>query len=238
MREGRDGMTVLLFLFVLVCVVMSGCSLGPPLVISKVVTERVVERQMPASAPSLPDTLATAWRATVFVRVNVGKTDESCGSGVLVAPNRVLTAGHVINHGERAAIKLIFTDGATFAGRVYKVNLPNELAMIGFEGHVSIEPVSLASESPAFLSSVWNIGAPECHPGYVSDGRWGILDRTDHKRIFTGGMMWPGMSGGPVVDAQGDVVGINQAVWADDEHTIIPGMGRVVDWKTIKEFMQ
>lgn len=215
-----------------IAILLSGC-LGPKLVVVKQPLVTYVE----APAPKLDG----AYRATALLMLAYGPSAarmESCGSGVLVAPNRILTAAHVVAHGtdEDRTIEIIFGDGKVFAGKVARMDRALDLALVDFGGHVMVEPASVAASEPALLSAVWNFGAPECRPGFVSEGRWMGID-DDHTRIVSGGFVWPGMSGGPVVDASGAIVGINHGVYADDEHTIIQQMGYVTDYADVARFM-
>lgn len=232
MREGRDGMTVLLFLFVLVCIAMGGC-IGPRLVIEHTTTtERVYTPVDPV------DALGRAYHATVLIGEEYGPPlalMQSCGSGALIAPNRILTVAHVVAHDGK--MEITFPDDKKFAGRVVRIDRDRDLALVEFDGHAQTMPISIASRSPRLMSSVWNLGAPGCYPGYMSRGLWGAMDQ-GYNRIFSGGFLYPGMSGGPVVDETGSIVAVNDEVVVDPSRGIVPQMGEVVDLSALREFLQ
>lgn len=191
------------------------------------------------AAPRVPDRLvdpvaemlASVERATVLIDAH-----NSCGSGVLIGTNTVLTVAHVVEHeGER--FEVVFPDGKKFPGYVSRVDKKHDLAVVGFYGHAETPWVRVATRSPALMASVWNLGAPMCQPGHVSRAFWSRLDE-DGARILSGGFLWPGMSGGPVVNAAGELVALNDAVIQLSDHTVVPQMGLVVDYAEMKRFLQ
>lgn len=230
-REGHDWITIGLFMFVLLCCIFNSGCLGPRLVIEHTTTT--------VYTPIDPvDALASAYRATVLIGEEYGSPlalMESCGSGALIAPNRILTVNHVVAHGGK--MEITFPDGKTFAGRVVRVDKDRDLALVEFDGHAMTMPISLSSHAPRLMSSVWNFGAPGCFPGYMSRGLWGATDE-GYNRILSGGFLYPGMSGGPVVDETGSIVGVNDEVVVGPDHAAIPQMGEVVDLKALREFLQ
>lgn len=232
-REGHDWITIGLFMFVLACCVLNAGCLGPRLVIEHTTTtERVYTPVDPV------DSLARAYHATVLIGEEYGSPlalMESCGSGALIAPNRILTVAHVVEHNGKMSIT--FPDGKKFAGRVVRIDKDRDLALVEFDGHAQTMPISIASASPRLMSSVWNLGAPGCFPGYMSRGMWGAMDEK-YNRILSGGFLYPGMSGGPVVDETGSIVGVNDEVVVDPSRGIVPQMGEVVDLAALREFLQ
>jgi len=222
--------------YVFYCIaLLVGCA---PRTIVQRTTEHVIEFRSEDPRPSL----AHAWRATVLIGADYGDEPariHSCGSGSLIAPNLVLTAAHVVGHGPKPSLMIAFPDGKQFAATVQKIDNDADLALLAFDGHAQVMPLSLSAESPALMSPVWNFGAPGCMPGYVSAGLWGAYDPSDATRSLSGGFLWPGMSGGPVVDASGDLVGVNDAVIVEPStQTRIPQMGVLVDWRAIKAFLE
>lgn len=159
--------------------------------------------------------------ATVFIQ-NTGGT----GSGVCVSPDGVIvTAAHVIYI--PAPQKLLTPRGAmtlptavevTFPNRqpesarvlaVSKVGEPTDVAILKCSGS-DYPALRLAEASPAVGDSVVSMGYPAGLFAQL-DGRVTYVGMTDNKSfdcITALGRPQPGHSGGPLIDARGQVVGI------------------------------
>jgi tetratricopeptide (TPR) repeat protein/S1-C subfamily serine protease len=164
----------------------------------------------------------------VTVRIEYGGEN---GSGVIVAQDKnsysVLTAKHVVDKIEN--LKVITHDQ-----RIYKIN-PNEikkaegtdLAVVKFTSPYRYQVARLGNYnlSPDSLSFVGGWPAPgrigsqqwqwQLNPGYISNKEQGGF-KTQDIRSFTNGydliynsITYGGMSGGPVFDSAGQVVGIH-----------------------------
>ncbi|MAD58332.1 MAG: hypothetical protein CMK44_07140 [Porticoccus sp.] len=141
---------------------------------------------------------------------------SSLGSGVVMTENGyVLTNHHVIDgadaivlqlqDGREAAAKLIGTDPEIDLA-VLKINLQN------------LVPIELATKKAVAGDVVLAIGNPFGVGQSVSQGiisatqRKGLGLNTFENFIQTDAAINPGNSGGPLVDAKGDLVGINSAI--------------------------
>lgn len=159
--------------------------------------------------------------ATVFIK-NTGGT----GSGVCVSPDGVIvTAAHVINI--PAPQKLLTPRGAmtlptavevTFPNRqpesarvlaVSKAGEPTDVAILKCSGS-DYPALRLAEASPAVGESVVSMGYPAGLFAQL-DGRVTFVGLTADKSfdcVTALGRPQPGHSGGPLIDARGQVVGI------------------------------
>ncbi len=184
---------------------------------------------------ALSDGLADAVEniAASMVRVN-GRRRRS-GSGVVYAPNSVLTASHVLEREEDLSVET--ADGRTlparFAGRDHSTDLAvlsveglDVNAATPVEGEARVGQISLAVGAPsrgegprATLGVVSAVGGP------VRTRRGPRLERF----IQTDATPYPGFSGGPLIDARGNVLGILVSGWGRGAAFAIPAD---IAWRT------
>jgi putative serine protease PepD len=174
----------------------------------------------PSPAPSIAQIFAAIAPSVVFIEAarTSDPSSESTGTGVVVnGDGTILTALHVVNGA--TAIKVTFADGTPSAVTVAATDPPNDIAVL--------TPSSLPSVVvPAVLGradrlnvgdQVVAIGNPL---GLVDSTTAGVVSGLD-RRINTGGegprgsnliqfdaAVNPGSSGGPLVNARGETVGI------------------------------
>jgi S1-C subfamily serine protease len=135
--------------------------------------------------------------------------------GVVWAPGIVVTADHVIEHeddisvflpdGREVKAKLAGRDGGTDIAvlRVDEVNLTP--AQIGDSAALKVGQLALAVARPGGEGLAASIGIVSAISGSWRTWRGGTLDAL----IRTDLTLYPGFSGGPLVDVSGRVVGIN-----------------------------
>jgi S1-C subfamily serine protease len=164
--------------------------------------------------------------AASVVKVN-GRRRRS-GSGVVFAQNKVLTASHVLEREEDLSVET--ADGRTLSARFAGRDHSTDLAVLDVEG-LDVEPatraegearvgqISLAVGSPsrgegprATLGVVSAVGGP------VRTRRGPRLERY----IQTDATPYPGFSGGPLIDARGNVLGILVSGWGRGAAFAIP----------------
>jgi serine protease Do len=142
------------------------------------------------------------------------------GSGVIYDSNGwILTNHHVVEGGEKFDVQL--KDGRVLAGKVYGIDTLTDLAIVKVEA--SGLPTAAIGESDALKVGqlVVAIGSPlgtysnSVTSGIVSaKGRSIVTDGNDSltNLIQTDAAINPGNSGGPLLDAAGQIVGINTAI--------------------------
>lgn len=151
----------------------------------------------------------TAGRATV----GVGNRWRG-GSGIVLEPGKVLTNAHNL-HGDE--VHVYFGDGREAAGSVAGIDPDGDLAVIAVETGDAPplgwgEGGALGIGSPVIALGNPNGGGLRVTAGFVSG--IGRSFRGPHGRRVVGAVehtapLLPGSSGGPIVDADGRLLGIN-----------------------------
>ena len=167
------------------------------------------------------------------------------GSGVVIAENRVLTNAHNL-HGDEVTVT--FGDGRSADASVLGVDADGDVAVleVATEGAPAFE---IGAEAPAIGSPVVALGNPNGQGPRVTFGFVSGVGRSfrgPRGRRVSGAVehtaaLAPGSSGGPIVDLEGRLVGINtnrlgsgfyQAIVADaalGERVAALGTRRVAD---------
>ncbi len=135
------------------------------------------------------------------------------GSGVVIGENRVLTNAHNL-HGEEVSIT--FADGRSADATVVGVDTDCDLAVLEAptEGAPTLE---LGTDAPGIGAPVVALGNPNGHGPRVTFGFISGVGRSfrgPRGRRVAGAVehtapLMPGSSGGPVVDLDGRLLGIN-----------------------------
>ena len=144
------------------------------------------------------------------------------GSGFLIdSEGHIVTNNHVIQDADR--LRVSFQNGSSAEAEVLGTNPDNDLAIIKVpnEAVAGIEPLTLGDSSkvrPGQLAIA--IGSPFALSGSITVGVISGVGRTLSSDIArpiaevlqTDALINPGNSGGPLLDRQGEVVGINTAI--------------------------
>ncbi len=135
------------------------------------------------------------------------------GSGVVIGENRILTNAHNL-HGDEVTIT--FADGRTAEAKALGVDTDGDLAVLeaSTEGAAALE---LGADAPGVGAAVVALGNPNGHGPRVTFGfvsGTGRSFRGPRGRRVAGAIehtapLMPGSSGGPVVDLDGRLLGIN-----------------------------
>jgi serine protease Do len=139
------------------------------------------------------------------------------GSGFVVeADGHVLTNYHVIEGAERVTVKL--ADGRSLRARVVGVDPPTDIALIKVDVDTPL-PVAPLGDSDRLRVGEWvcAIGNPLAYEHTVTVGVVSYLGRKLYDAsldnyIQTDAAINFGNSGGPLINARGEVIGINAAI--------------------------
>ena len=155
-------------------------------------------------------------------RFRSGYAVTSLGSGVIVSPDGlVLTNAHVVERGARYRVQLL--DGRELPARVVGSDPASDVAVLRVETKEKL-PFLPAGRSDDLLigETVIAIGNPFGLAHTVTTGVVSALHRRvgDARRplfdmVQTDASINPGNSGGPLVNIQGQLVGVNTAIIGD-----------------------
>ena len=156
---------------------------------------------------------AIATAATAASPGIVGIGARLRGSGVVVADGRVLTNAHNLRGNE---VTVTFADGRSVHGRVAGTDLDGDLAVIDVDT-AGIPSIAWAQAQAVVGSVVFGLSATHGGPARVTVGTVSAVNRAFRGpggRRISGSIehtapMAAGSSGGPIVDASGELVGLN-----------------------------
>ena len=169
-----------------------------------------------ASAQSVPELAKKALAATVSLEMQDSNGDIlGQGSGFFVRPNLIATNFHVIDGAVKAYAKLVNTatpytiEGVTATDETY------DLALLKVTAH-GVTPLPLGdSDAVQIGETVYVAGNPLGFEGTFSDGI--ISGRresfTKKERLQMTAPISPGSSGGPVLNPNGEVIGVSTSVY-------------------------
>jgi len=177
------------------------------------------------ASPSVAYITSTVYRQTFFYGVQAAK---DLGSGFIINANgEILTNFHVISGSQQVEVTL--PDQSKYKATILIRDRVNDLALIKIEPKKKLTYLNLGdSDHLQVGQKVLAIGNPFGFDGTLTTGVVSTLGRTieaenNHRMegmIQTDASINSGNSGGPLLDSQGNVIGINTAIYG-------PGGGSV-----------
>jgi serine protease Do len=151
--------------------------------------------------------------------LRVALRDTGCGI-ILTSDGYILTSAHVVSDAVHVSVRP--AEGREYPARLVGLDLPSDIAVLKIDTHGL--PVAALGRSGNLRPGAWvaAIGAPFGFAGSLSSGIVSALhrtlpgDETYLPYIQTDLALNPGNSGGPLVDADGEVVGINAEIAVRD----------------------
>jgi Do/DeqQ family serine protease len=147
---------------------------------------------------------------------------SSLGSGVIIDGRRgfILTNAHVIE--ARAVIKVLLHDERQFEAQIIGMDPDSDLAVLKIVSESALPAVAMGDSDGIMIGeTVIAIGNPFGFSHTVTTGVVSAVDRsikTDervfHEFIQTDASINPGNSGGPLLNINGELIGINTAIYA------------------------
>jgi S1-C subfamily serine protease len=176
-----------------------------------------------------------AQRPDFLVKVaSSGSQGSDIGSGALISPTLILTCGHnVEDHNSKRELFVIFNDASWSMAKIKHYDRADDIAILEL-------PKAVLTPSAKIRVKPLEIGEKVVIHGYAQSLRYGrsdgVVDAWDQKGGHRGFRVTSpsvqGISGGPVVDANGSIVGL---LWASDLKTVSYCVGQEAIWQFLKK---
>ena len=184
--------------------------------------------------PPLTEIIKAAKKGVVMI-----SSGNSLGSGFIISESGdIITNSHVLGKNSEVRIKL--SSGDSYVGRVLKKGVPPlDIALLKIDISDYKDYLPLNKHSPCQAGAeVLAIGQPRGLKYTVTKGivsNCDILDPNFHeiKYIQTDTAISPGNSGGPLINNQGEVLGVNTLILSNSE-----SIGFAIEIDTVKAFIQ
>jgi putative serine protease PepD len=174
-----------------------------------------------ATTTSLANVAAAVLPSVVSI-----ETQSAVGSGVIItADGSILTNNHVVATAQGSTVQVTFNTGKTATATIVGTDPSHDLAVIKVSGVSGLAPITFAdSGSVKVGDTVLAVGSPLGLDGSVTSGIVSALNRTIEVgasarsatsltgAIQTDAAINPGNSGGALVNAAGQLIGINTAI--------------------------
>lgn len=169
--------------------------------------------------------------------VSIG-TGNGSGSGSIITPDGlVLTNAHVVQG--RRTVTVTLADGRRFQGNVIAfAGSGLDLAMVRIQGQNNLPTVTIAPAGSVQVGQrAFAIGNP--FGRFQGTFTVGIVSRIDRQRglIQTDAAINPGNSGGPLLNSQGQLIGVNTAIFTTGDVSGNIGIGFAITTDRIQPFI-
>ncbi|MFH0934793.1 MAG: Do family serine endopeptidase [Pseudomonadota bacterium] len=173
---------------------------------------------------------------------NIPQQNSSLGSGVIVSHDGyILTNHHVVETADE--IEVALSDGRTAKGRIIGSDPDTDLAVIKVDLGNDLPAITFGQSDQAHVGDiVLAIGNPFGVGQTVTMGIVSALKRnhlglsTFENFIQTDAAINPGNSGGALVDIEGNLLGINSAIYSPNGGSL--GIGFAIPTSTAKKVME
>ncbi|WP_344970325.1 S1C family serine protease [Salinactinospora qingdaonensis] len=182
-----------------------------------------VPSDMPSRPPGTVAGVAQRASPSVVSIQAAGSEVTGNGSGFVIRDNYVVTNNHVADALQGRGIEVVYSDGRVSQASIVGSAPSSDLAVLSLADPIAVEPLRFGDSDAATVGdSVIAIGAPLGLDGTVTTGIISAVDRpvtvgqsgeeTYFNAIQTDAAINPGNSGGPLVNIQGEVIGVNSAI--------------------------
>ena len=146
----------------------------------------------------------------------------SLGSGVIIDGLRgyILTNAHVVE--KTGTVTIILNDEREYVAQIVGIDIDSDLAVLHIDSEDPLPAIAMGDSSDLMIGeTVIAIGNPFGFSNTVTTGvisathrSFRTQDRVFHDFIQTDASINPGNSGGPLLNINGELIGINTAIYA------------------------
>ncbi|MEB3340598.1 trypsin-like peptidase domain-containing protein [Okeania sp.] len=166
-------------------------------------------------------------------------TDKTNGSGTIISPDgMVLTNAHVVSQG--GTVQITLADGRKLQADVIGFGEQDlDLAVLKIRGETNLPTIRIALPGNTKVGQrAFAIGNP--FGRFQGTLTVGIVSRIDEERglIQTDAAINPGNSGGPLLNSDGELIGVNTAIFTRGRLTGNIGIGFAISIDRVPEFIK
>jgi S1-C subfamily serine protease len=134
------------------------------------------------------------------------------GSGSIVSSDGlVITNFHVVRRLRDRSLLVEAQNGSQYDGQIIAIDRPNDLALVRLATSTALPMVSIFSSNlPEVGQLVCAIGSPLGQAGVLTKGN--LVKILPNGDLQSNVWLQPGNSGGPLLNAQGEMIGVNKGV--------------------------
>lgn len=201
-----------------------------PVIVAAVGTHLVpASARAQATGASTPEVFRKFGERVVKVQVveSSSSAKSTLGSAFFVTPaGHLITNYHVISQlvhaPKRYRVEWVDPRGVAHPARIMNINVVNDLAVLRTDTAVSSWFEVVPRELPKG-ARLFSLGNPHDLGLSIVEGTYnGLLEHTLYAKIHLTAPINPGMSGGPTVTEQGNVVGVNVSTAGDEVSFLVP----------------
>lgn len=190
----------------------------------------------PTSAALIGDEPIAAAAAKIAPSVVQLNLNQGLGTGIIVDANgTILTAAHVV--GDFDEVRVTFSDGSSTEGTVVGTDEATDVAVVQVDpGGRELVPAPLANGSDVIVGQfAIAVGSPFGFDQTVTAGIISAVDRVVNtvSMVQTDAPINPGNSGGPLINLDGEVVGINDLIFTQSGTSAGVGFAISIDLAVI-----
>lgn len=188
-------------------------------------------------AEPIADVAAAVGPAVVLIQVSSSQ-GQGLGSGVIYDPSGlVMTNAHVVGDADQVDVRL--ADGSTHSGTVLGRDPSTDIAVVAIDDVEDLPVARLDEDEPVVGQTAVALGSPFGLEQTVTAGIVSAVDRPvpNDQRIAvnmlqTDAPINPGNSGGALANRNGEVIGINTAIFSQSGEN--NGIGFAIPIRTAK----
>ena len=172
---------------------------------------------------------------------------QNLGSGAIVSPDGyIVTNQHVVDKTAKLKIKVTLADGTDTEAILLRDDDLLDLALIKIQAPTPLPYLNIDKLSPNLLGqTVLVLGNPVGYESSVSAGILSAKDRTltigdltMEGLLQTDAAINPGNSGGPLVDVEGNLVGLSSAKMAIAQNLPVESIGFAIPGERVKRWVE
>jgi len=158
---------------------------------------------------------------------NLSGKKSSSGSGFFLNSDGLIATNYhviadIINYTDKFHLEAIFQDETIDTLRLVDFDIVHDLALVT-TGKISENYLAMSVAELFKGQKIYSLGNPKQLGMSIIEGTFnGFLANRRVEEIFFSGSLNPGMSGGPAINSDGEVVGINVATEGEEISYLVP----------------